>query len=376
METSTDFYPFTPTGDHRWKHPNILPPVKNMHTVTPSSNLWGAAYLVYLLMTLDDPDSTHEFLEKILKESDYYTEQVNWTRGMDGRRISGGLFTFSEIDTNLPHGNFAPYSDTLQQLVLDCTRLQPHKRPSLAEVEERVRVGMHAESERLHEEFGDDHGALLAATRVVFDSAEWNEIPHGPFNFVDLTPEEMPDKSLQQFWADFHERFNGGLRNPDDALLVPSGSNVQYVVQGDVREEELQIHPHPRIKDGVCYLREQWFPTLHKTQDSLPFGGRPVRSWSAEGQTSTSESEMELGPEQEQEQTEQSLYQQPQYHGQMQHQNQMQYPMQNQDHVQYQHYMQPPHQQAEQQRQFQDTMQNQEPYSDPDSDSDGGVIFI
>ena len=168
------------------------------------------------------------FWKKILKESDYYTEQANWTRGMDGRRISGGLITFSEIDANLPHENLAPYSDTLQQLVLDSTRLQPHKRPSLAEVEERVRAGMHAESERLHEEFGDDQSAFLRATRVVFDSAEWNEIPKGPFNFVDLTPEQVPDKSLQQFWADFHERFNGGLRNPDDDLLIPPGSNVQF----------------------------------------------------------------------------------------------------------------------------------------------------
>lgn len=294
METRSDFYPFDeeyPDAKFKFEHRFNGECIKDMHSITPAANLWGAAYLVYLLMTMDDGDDLWHHLTTIL-EGGFYGQERTWEAGMDSRRLSGGLYLFPHVATNLPEGNrFMDYSYQLCDLVLECTRLQPHNRPSLQEVEQEILAGMNRESQRLQHEFGNDGAAIHAATRVVFDSEEWMTIPKGPFNFVDLERGQRPDRTKASFWDGFRRQFHLN-KDPDETNLIPPGPNMAFLPDSQFTPAQADL-PFYTGHDRVTYVRERFRESTLHNGNELPYGGRAHREVVAPVAENAKEGELE-----------------------------------------------------------------------------------
>ena len=180
MELLSDFYPFDPSRPHcRTECDDDEPGDKTNHKMTPATNTWNAGYMIYLMMTLNHPGLPNDLLERILDSPGYDDTSREWTKSMDLRRLSGGLFLDNGIHTELPSSNYADYSEELKDLVLSCTRIQPYERPSAQSVKAAARAGIEREWRRLQQEFPGDEAAVRIATRVPLDNSEWNKIPHG-----------------------------------------------------------------------------------------------------------------------------------------------------------------------------------------------------
>lgn len=101
------------------------------HPIGPHSNLWGAAYVVFILMTLGDEYVWDKVVQAEIDEHEIH-QQIRM-QGFDRRRSSGQYQLFDDVPTSLPqveeHGIADNYSERLRDLVLRCTRLRPQDRP-------------------------------------------------------------------------------------------------------------------------------------------------------------------------------------------------------------------------------------------------------
>ncbi|KAK5095792.1 hypothetical protein LTS08_007927 [Lithohypha guttulata] len=274
VRPALEFYPFTGPGAYPIRN-NLLTRMpyldKRYHPVGPEANLWGAATIVYLLMTLNNIDEVDRILEDEFQDHD----RLKRSRmpGRDRRRSSAGLFMMNEIDTHLPSiaRYSADYSDELQELVLQCMRLRPHDRPRLSDVLQATSDGMNKEISRLYHEFDDNAATVQEVTRVQYLDEEWNQTPRGPFNFgIDLVPNPVSGVSSQDaqyFWHDFHQYCdNAAMRDPDAVVLVPPEPNTRF-------SDAVHEGQHWVGNDWVFYAPTSWRGQVHQGEP-LPAGGR------------------------------------------------------------------------------------------------------
>lgn len=204
------------------------------HPIGAQSNLWGVAYIVFLLMTLGDPFELDHIIQAEL--DDHETHQQERPRG-DRRRSSGQYHLFQQVPTNLPKENgddsAENYSEELMEIVLQCIRLRPQDRPDLQAVRQAVNGGMQHEMARLDAEFDHDQDLVAEKIRVCTSDSEWNIIPRGPCNFgIDLQLGHKSSKAepADSFWFDFHEYCaTRGTKDPDASTLVPPHPNSCFI---------------------------------------------------------------------------------------------------------------------------------------------------
>lgn len=244
------------------------------HCIGPEANIWGAAVAILLLMTLEDIEDINSRVLSLLS--------LTSNRTRDSENVDQYLFDLEYFATFLCEDE--DYSDELKNLVRECTRIEPTKRPDADETLKQIYAGIQREHDRLQEEFGGNDDEIRRATRMAFTNGEWAETPEGPFL--------MMERSMLGVWGDENQRKN--WRNlhayveewadPDAPTLVPPRQWTTYQPgDGPPRAHTAGNQPsdNPFSRpfyghDWLLYTDPGFMDNYHRGQP-LPRGGRAYR---------------------------------------------------------------------------------------------------
>lgn len=271
------FYKQARVDEPSWNANKGVPRNTKSHCIGPESNVWGAAMAVYVLMTLEDIRDIDEIVNEKISLNNYRR---------DDDTVDQYLFELEDFATFLEGDE--DYSDELKQLVQQCTRMEPTKRPGIDTILAAIHAGIKQEHDRLHNEFSDD-GDIYDATRMAFTNQDWFDVPEGPY---EMMPRSVPgahwggDRKTLFGWREFHhvvEEWADG----NAPTLVPPG---QYKVwgRGDAYAKYWTAkNPEPEDPgyitlpyyggDMVLYVDENFIRGYHQGRP-LPPGGRAWKS--------------------------------------------------------------------------------------------------
>lgn len=256
-----------------WLRSSGHPQDTTSHCIGPEANVWGAAVAVLLLMTLEDIDEMNSRVTSLLS--------LTRNRTRDDANSNQYLFDLAYFPTFLSEDE--DYSDELKNLVRECTRMEPTKRPEIDNLLRLIYDGIQREHDRLHEEFGDDD-EIRRATRMAFTNNEWAGIPEGPFAMMERsTPGRQGDESIRRNWRNLHA-YVEEWADPDAPTLVPPGQwTVFQPGDGPPRAHTASNRPadNPLSRpfygnDWMLYVDPGFMDGYHQGQP-LPRGGRAYR---------------------------------------------------------------------------------------------------
>jgi len=210
--------------------------------------------MMYVLMTL--------------KEIEEVDQEIEFTLNQAASRVVDDQLYMFEFDDGWLEGTDEDYSEELKSLVRECTRVEPHRRPSTDWLAQQVDEGVHREHNRLQMEFGDEM-EILNRTRVQYYNHEWNQTQLGPYDhgvypnqFESLNGEQMT------FWDTFW-RYCDQFKDPDAPKLLPPGNLLCW----DYTPPGCEFVDDSR----VLHANWQWARHFHQGQWLHP-GGRAVLS--------------------------------------------------------------------------------------------------
>lgn len=269
------FYRSGRVDEETWTATNQVPPNTRSHCIGPEANVWSAAAAVLLLMTLGDVWDLSDLVRKKLGHRNLTRDDDSVPQYLIEPEVFDKFLTGKE-----------QYSDELKNLVRECTRLEPQKRPPIDTILDEVHAGIQREYERLHGEF-DDLDELYDATRMAFTNEQWLKVPEGPFKMmprskVGVTGGGSPD--ISNAWSEFHHVVEEWA-DPSDPTLVPPGQwrIFRHGDGGPVRwtaahpEPDVAVRPAPLPyygSDWILYTARNLEVDGYHQGPPLPKGGR------------------------------------------------------------------------------------------------------
>lgn len=263
----------------KWNATNGIPQNTESHCIGPEANVWSAALAVYLLMTLEDIRDVDAIVRHKLSLENVHRDDDN---------VPQYLFDVEDFSTFLEDNE--DYSDELKNLVQECTRLEPMKRPHIDSILSAIHAGIKREHDRLHNEF-DDEGDIYDATRMAFTNEDWYDVPEGPYEMI---PRSIPSvqgggsDATRRGWRMFHHVVEEWA-DPTAPTLVPprqwriwrhGDPGPTYWTAGNPEPEQAVQYQgtFPFYgSDWVMYTDQNFIRGYHQGR-SLPSGGRAWKS--------------------------------------------------------------------------------------------------
>lgn len=241
---------------------NWCPPDTSSHMTGPEANVWGVGMIIYLLMTNQDIGDI--------------SDQVNWKLGAnnpdrDNSDIDKYLFEIEEFPTYL--ADEEDYSDLLKNLVRECTRLEPLKRPQARTICAAIHKGITEEYERLQKEFNGDENWIRHATRVATSDHEWVRIPQGPFSMMPMPVSGVTNNAeINNVWREY-ESYVVRWHDMNAPVPWPPGASTGAPVPPNVGMAGRSFIG----SDWVLYMNQKDFGYAFQGEQ-LPRGGRAWRT--------------------------------------------------------------------------------------------------